>query len=98
MSKAIMLNNSNLDIMTLGEVLTRSNYFADTREAAQAVVKVLAGQELGLGPIASMTGIFIVKGRVTLSANVIAAIIKNSNRYDYRVKILTNERCEIEFL
>ena len=37
------------DTMRLGEVLARSGYFADSREAAQAVVKVLAGSELGFG-------------------------------------------------
>ena len=40
------------DTMTLGKVLAQSGYFADSREAAQAVVKILAGQELGFGPIA----------------------------------------------
>lgn len=85
------------DIMTLGAVIAKSGYFQDARDAGQAVVKVLAGQELGLGPIASMTGIYIVKGRVTLSANLIAAIIKRSGRYNYHIKRLDNTGCEIVF-
>lgn len=85
------------DTMRLGEVLARSGYFADSREAAQAVVKVLAGSELGFGPIASMTGVNIIKGKVTLSANLIAAAIKRSGRYNYRVMALTDEVCRIEF-
>lgn len=97
MDRAITLTKQSLDIMTLGDVFTQSGYFSDTRQAAQAVVKVLAGQELGLGPIASMTGIFIVKNRVTLSANAMAAVIKNSPRYDYRVKEHTPEKCLIAF-
>jgi hypothetical protein len=60
-------------------------------------VKVLAGQELGLGPIASMTGIYIVKGRVTMSANLMAAQIKRSGRYNYRVTTMTNDAVVVEF-
>ncbi len=84
------------DVMTLAAVLTKSGYFQDARDAAQAVVKVLAGQELGFGPIASMTGIYIVKGRVSLSANLIAASVKRG-KYNYRVTELTDTACKIDF-
>jgi hypothetical protein len=87
------------DAQSLGELLAASGYFTDARGAAQAAVKVMAGQELGFGPIASMTGIYIVKGRVTLSANLMAAAIKRQRpRYDYRVREHTAEFCSIEFL
>ena len=85
------------DVVTLGKLLSGSGYFQDAKQAGQAAVKVLAGQELGFGPIASMTGIYIVKGKVTLSANLIGAAIKKAARYDYRVKHLDNTGCEIEF-
>jgi hypothetical protein len=81
----------------LGNILATSGYFADARQAAQAMVKVLAGRELGIGPISAMTGIYIVSGKVTLSANLIAGCIKRSNRYTYRVVELTDQRCELEF-
>jgi hypothetical protein len=87
------------DAQSLGELLAASGYFTDARGAAQAAVKVMAGQELGFGPIASMTGIYIVKGRVTLSANLMAAAIKRQRpRYDYRVTEHSAESCSIEFL
>jgi hypothetical protein len=85
------------EVMSLGEVLAKSGFFSDARGAAQAVAKMLAGSELGFGPVASMTGIYIVKGRVSLSANLMAAAIKRSGKYNYRVKELTEKRCEIEF-
>jgi hypothetical protein len=85
------------DTVVLGKTLAASGYFQDTREAAQAVVKILAGRELGFGPIASMTGIYIVKGRVTLSANLIAAAVKGSGRYNYRVTKHDAEICSITF-
>lgn len=85
------------ETMQLGELLAASGFFADSRGAAQAVVKVLAGREIGFGPIASMTGINVIQGRVSISANLMAAAIKRSGRYDYRVKEMTPQRCEIEF-
>ncbi|HEX7313265.1 MAG TPA: hypothetical protein VF297_05065 [Pyrinomonadaceae bacterium] len=85
------------DIFQTGEMLARSGYFQDARDAAQTFVKILAGRELGIGDIAAMTGIYIVKGRVTLSANLMAALVKRSGRYNYRVVEMTDKGCEIEF-
>ena len=85
------------ETMQLGDLLAQSGFFADSRGAAQAVVKVLAGREIGFGPIASMTGIHVISGRVSISANLMAAAIKRSGRYDYRVREMTPQRCEIEF-
>lgn len=81
----------------IGEVLAASGYFADAKEAAQAAVKVMAGGELGFAPIASMTGINIVQGRVTIGANLLAAAIKRSRFYQYRVVEHSDEACTIEF-
>jgi hypothetical protein len=86
-----------LDPITLGKILAESGYFADARQMAQAAVKVIAGQELGLGPVAAMTGVHIVQGKVTLGANMIAALIRRSGRYDYRVVEHTDKVCRIDF-
>lgn len=85
------------EVKTLGEVFVRSGFFSDARDASQAIVKILAGRELGFSPIASMTGVYIVKGKPTLSANMIAARIKASGRYDYRVRKHDATECAIEF-
>lgn len=87
----------DMSLGQLGDMLARSGYFTDARDAAQCVVKVLAGRELGFGPVASMTGVYIVKGRVSLSANLMAAAVRRSGRYTFKVNILTPENCEIEF-
>lgn len=89
---------SNLDdTMRLAETFCRSGFFSDAREAAQAVVKIIAGQELGFGPMASMTGVHVIKGKVALSSNLLGAAIKRSGRYDYRVIVLTDDRAELAF-
>lgn len=97
MSKSLIPTDNQLTISNLGEIFVRSGYFADARDAAQAVVKILAGQELGLPPIASMTGINIIKGKVSLSAVAMATVLKRHGKYDYRVRENTNDACEIEF-
>ena len=75
--------------------LKESGYFADVKSKAQAIVKVMAGAELGLPPFASMTGIHIIKGKPVLGANVLATLVKNDPRYDYRIKSATSGVCEL---
>lgn len=83
--------------LELGEVLWKSGYFSDIKSAAQATVKVLRGQELGLGPVTALEQIHVVQGRTALSASLIGALIKRSGRYNYRVVKHTHEECEIVF-
>lgn len=85
------------ETMQLGEVLARSGFFKDGRDASQAVVKVLAGRELGIGPVASMTGIYIVDGKVSIGANLMAAAVKRSRKYNYRVTQMDGGICSIDF-
>lgn len=86
------------DLTTLGKMFAQSGFFSDASKEAQAVVKILAGAELGISPIAAMTGIYIVKGKISLGANLMAAKVKESKKYDYRVLELSAKRCEVEFL
>lgn len=83
------------DPVQLGATLAQSGYFADARQAAQAAVKVMAGQEIGLPPVASMTGVYIVQGRVTIGANLMAALMRKHPDYDYRVTEHTDEACTV---
>jgi len=96
MTTAIAIRD-DMSLGQLGDMLAKSGYFTDARDAAQCVVKVLAGKELGFGPVASMTGVYIVKGKVSLSANLMAAAVRRSGRYTFKVNVLTPENCEIEF-
>jgi hypothetical protein len=86
-----------LGIEQLGEIIWRSGFFADTRSQAQAVVKILAGGEMGFGPIASMNGVYIVNGKTAPVAGLIAAAIQRSRRYRYRVTEHTDTQCSIDF-
>jgi hypothetical protein len=95
MTKDLILPENS--IANLGQIFAASGYFQDARDASQAIVKILAGQELGLPPIASMTGIHIIKGKVSLSATTMAAVLKRHGNYDYRVLEHSHEGCKIEF-
>jgi hypothetical protein len=85
------------DVMRLGEVFAKSGFFQDSTQAAQCVVKIMAGKELGIGPFAAMSSLHVIKGKVTLSANLLAQKIKQSGRYDYRILKHSKQECEIEF-
>ena len=77
--------------------LQKSGFFPDVKSESQAIVKVMAGAELGIPPFASMTGIHIIQGKPVLGANVLATLVKNDPRYDYRIKKCTSAECELEW-
>ena len=85
-------------VMAMGEVFAKSGYFTDAREQAQAVVKMLAGREMGVGAFASMSGIHIIQGKPEVGAHLLAAVLKRSGKYTYRVQQpLKPDSVSIEF-
>jgi hypothetical protein len=85
------------DMQKIAATLSASGYFKDTKDASQAFVKVLAGHELGIPPFASMTGIHIIQGKPEIGANILAALVKSSGRYNYRVTRMDESACVIVF-
>lgn len=97
MGNEIVRYNELSELMALGDVFAQSGMFADAQDKAKAVVKILAGQELGFGAFASMAGVRIIRGNVALSANLMASAVKRSGKYTYRVLAMEPDICEIEF-
>lgn len=99
MEKSLALyQDMNLaETLTLAETLAKSGFFKDSKSTAQAVVKILAGREMGIGPIASMAGINVIKGKVAIGASIMASAVRGDPRYDFRVIKITNQVCEIAF-
>jgi hypothetical protein len=90
------------DVSRMANAMARSRYFSEGnvdagQETAQAIVKILAGQEMGIGPFAAMSGIHVIHGKPSLGANIMAAAVKAHPKYDYRVKTMQNELVEIIF-
>lgn len=85
------------EIQTISKTFFESGLFVDTKSAAQAMVRILAGQEIGIPPFAAMSGIHIIQGKPTIGAGLIASRVKGSGKYDYVVKEMTDKVCTIEF-
>ena len=90
MKNALTVYDQFNELQRAAVALQESGYFKDVTSKAQAIVKVMAGAELGLPPFASMTGIHIIQGKPVLGANVIATLVKNDPRYDYQIKTATD--------
>jgi hypothetical protein len=85
------------DIMNISKAFYESGMFTDIKSIAQAMVKISAGQEIGIPPFAAMTGIHIIQGKPTIGAGLIASRLKGSGKYDYRVVEASEKVCSIDF-
>ena len=83
--------------LIMSQVFEESGMFPDIKSKAQALVKVLAGKELGISPFESMAGIYIVNGKLALTSKTMASLIKKSPNYDYTIDTLTETECKITF-
>ncbi len=97
-SLAIREDVNIAQLSEIGGIFAKSGYFKDVRDAAQAVVKIMYGKELGFSPVISMMGIHIIEGKPALSSNLMAGMVKRSGKYDYRVVKLTDTECNLMFL
>ena len=85
------------DTIALATEIYKSRYFNDIGNPQQAVAKILAGRELGIGAMISLAKVYVVNGKVAIQAELMAGLIKRSGKYDYRVKELTNDKCGLVF-
>ena len=85
------------EIKEIAQVFIQSGLFRDTADQAKAIVKIMAGNELGIGPFAAMRGFNIIQGQLAPAANFLGALIKASGKYDYRVTESNALKCHIEF-
>lgn len=83
--------------MAIGSIFAESKMFPDIKTQAQAMVKILAGKELNLSPFESMASIYLVNGKLALTSKAMAALIKRSKKYDYKVEKLDDVECVISF-
>lgn len=103
MSDLVLYRENNVissydDVERAAVSMAKSGFFSDAKQASQAVVKILAAREIGLGPFAGMTGVNIIQGKPAFGANIMAACVKKSGRYNYRVTEMSDKACTIEFM
>lgn len=85
------------EISALGKIFADSGLFVDVKSQSQAIVRILAGQEIGIPAFAAISGIHIIQGKPTIGAGLMASRVKGSGKYDYKVKEHTDKVCAIEF-
>lgn len=85
------------DPVALAKHFAASGFFADTLSMSRAVVKIAAGEELGIGPMAAMQGVTIIEGKLGMTSNLMATLVQRHPDYRYDVVETTNERCALEF-
>lgn len=95
--KQDLMPTSVADVQALGKLFFESGLFVDIKSAAQASIRIMAGQEIGIPPFAAMAGIFIIKGKTTIGAGIMAAAVKGSGKYDYKVIQQDEKACSIDF-
>ncbi len=84
--------------MDMAKLFFESKMFDGISQAAAAFVKIQAGAEIGLSPFASMSGIHIIKGKVSIGAGLMAGCVKGSGKYDYKVTVMDEKKCSIDFI
>lgn len=86
------------DVESVAKAMVASGFFTDATKVSQAIVKIMAGNEIGIGPFGSMNGIHIIQGKPAFGANIMASKVKSSGRYNYRVTEMSDTICTIEFM
>jgi len=85
----------------MAEHFFKSGIFEDVKDMSVALVKIQAGQELGISPIMAMKEVYLIPSKsgvkIQIGASLQAAMIKKSGKYDYRIVDHSKEICTIHF-
>jgi len=93
-----------LEISTLTDVerlasIAVASGLVQVRRAEEAAMLLITGRELGLSPMQSLRGIYVVNGRPVLSADLLVAIVRRSGLCEsWRTVESTATTCTIETL
>lgn len=85
------------EIYRMGQVYHASGLFEDVKDAAQAVVKILRGQEMGIPPTTAMSAFDLIQKKLFIKPWAIAAKINACGYGSYQVTEQTEKRCTIVF-
>ena len=90
-NEIVVQNHELTQGLELGKIFAESNVFPDIKSAAQGYIKILAGKELGLSPMQALNSFYFVAGRLGIVAQTMGALVKKSDKYDYRIVIHTDQ-------
>ena len=89
--------NYPMSIDQTAEMFVRSGMFPDLKSVESAATLLIIGRGFGISDYDSVTGLYLRQGKVNMHANVMAAAIKASGKYDYEVTENTDQQCSIQF-
>lgn len=94
-AKSGTLVRSTADIMQLATMLNGGD--RNQAQLALTLQKILYGLDIGIGIGAAIAGIYIVSGKPTIGAGIMAGAIKGSDKYDFTIVECTKEKCKLCF-
>lgn len=71
--------------------------FFNVKSVEEAFAKMQFGKELGIGEVAALKELYPVNGKLGMSAALMGALIRKSQRYNYIVSQLTNQVAILDF-
>lgn len=86
------------DLKSIAEDAWKSRSYSAIASKEQALVKILAGRELGIPPMTSISKVYVVQGRTAIEGEVMADLIKRSEKHDFRIIKTTATGCKLQFL
>src|SRR5476651_1197190 len=79
---------------SLSEKLSKSGLLPEALRSKphDVLFTIMAGAELGLGPIASIRGIYVIAGKPTLSADTMVALCLGSGHCEYFIQTEASDK------
>jgi hypothetical protein len=88
--------HAGMSLGQLAKTIAGSGCFGRDVNPYVAAVKILAGNEIGIGPVEAMRGLHVFDGKIELGSAVMASKIKSSGAYDYEVAKCDDEGTILE--
>lgn len=85
------------ELSLVAQMFAASGMFKDATSKAQSFTKMMVGKDLGIPMTRALTEVQMIQGKPTISANLMAALIKRSGKYKYKILEHTDEKCSILF-
>lgn len=86
-----------LSALKFAELCVASGVFKDAADVGKAAVKIKLGYAMGIDEATAMSSIIVVQGRLSFTANFIAARVRQSGKYRYEVKEKSAKKCVLQF-
>ncbi|HEU4726484.1 MAG TPA: hypothetical protein VFT22_01285 [Kofleriaceae bacterium] len=84
-SNTVIVPRSLDEVVTLSEKIAKSGLLPEAlrNKVPEVMMQIMAGQELGLAPMASLRSFSIINGKPVMSADAMVAIVLGSGKAEY---------------